>query len=101
MTTTFSPKGPSEAIYYGIDFADLLADAETISSATTGIRALRAEHANVNAMLSGTAVISGSIVKQKVTGGNAGNEYRLGITIVTNAGQTFVESGDIEVVERD
>jgi hypothetical protein len=101
MTTTFSPKDPAEVIFYGIDFSSMLADAETISSATPSIRALLKDDAGTAAMLSGSASIVGKVVTQKEQGGLAGNTYRHGIAVVTSAGQTFVEAGDIAVAERD
>jgi hypothetical protein len=101
MTTTFSVKDPAERIYYGIDFLSVLSTGETISSATPSIRGLVMDDAGSAAMLSGPAIIDGTTVKQMVIGGMAGNAYRLGITVVTSAGQTFIEAGDIAVIERD
>jgi hypothetical protein len=101
MTTTFTAKDPAESIFYGIDFSALLGTGETISSATPAIRGLVMDDAGSAAMLSGPAVIDGAMVKQLVIGGIAGNSYRLGITVVTTAGQVFVEAGDIAVIERD
>ena len=99
--TTFSPKDPAEAIFYGISFAALLNTGETVSSSTVSLRALVREDPATAAMLSGAAILDGSTVKQKIIGGLAGNTYRLGISIVTSAGQTFVESADIAIEERD
>jgi hypothetical protein len=52
-------------------------------------------------MLSGAPSISAGIVKQKIVSGVAGAVYLLGLSIVTSAGQTFVESGALKVLERD
>jgi len=101
MTTIFSQKDPAEAIFYGIDFTALLGAGETISSATPAIRAMVITDSEAAAMLSGSAIIDGGTVKQKIVGGINGNTYRLGFSVVTSAGQTFVEAGDIAVVERD
>jgi hypothetical protein len=101
MTTTFTPKDPAEAIYYGVDFASLLAVGETISSATVSNRALVLTDAGSAAMLSGSPVIAGSVVTQKIIAGLAGNTYRIGFSVVTSVGQTFVEAGDLVVAERD
>lgn len=102
MTTTFAPKDPAEAIYYGIDCDALLGIGETLSSCTASIRlASGSDPGPYAAMLSGAVAIAGSIVKQKVQGGQAGNTYRLGFSIVTSAGQTFVEAADILVREAD
>ena len=101
MTATFSPKDPTEAIYYGIDCAALLGTGETVSSTTPSIRALTFADASEASMLSGAAVIDGSVVKQKIIAGLAGNTYRLGFAVVTSLGQTFVEAADIKVLEVD
>lgn len=101
MTTTFSPKDPAEAIFYGIDFAALLAAGETISSASVTIRVTKGTDATPSAMLSGSAVIDGTTVKHKLTGGVAGAVYQVGISIITSAGQTFVEAAPLQVIERD
>lgn len=101
MTTTFTAKDPGEAIYYGIDFAALLGVGETISSATASMRVTRGTDATPAAMLSGAAIIDGANVKQLIVGGTAGNVYQFGISIITNAGQTFVEAAPLQIIERD
>ena len=101
MSTTFSHKDPSEVIFYGIDFSALLNTAETISSATASMRVLQGTDATPSAMLSGSPSISGGIVKHKIIGGVVGAVYLFGLSVITNAGQTFVESGPIKVLERD
>lgn len=101
MTATFAPKDPAEAVFYGIDFSALLADGETISSATPLLRALTKDDAGTAAMLSGSAVITGAVVTQKIINGLAGNTYRFGISITTSTGQIFIDAGDIAVAERD
>jgi hypothetical protein len=98
---TLSPKDPAEAIYYGIDFAANLGTGETISSATASIRVTSGTDASAAAMLSGAAVIDGSIVKQKLINGVAGCTYQFGLTVVTSAGQTLVEGAPLRVIERD
>lgn len=98
MTTTFTPKDPAEAIFYGIDFSALLEAAETVSSATVSIRATVMEDSNATALLSGNAVIEANIIKQKIVGGLPGNTYRLAVSVVTNLGQTFVEAQDIAII---
>lgn len=101
MTTTFSPKDPSEAIFYGVDFAALLDTVETISSATISIRVTKGTDATPTAMLSGGAVIDGTAVRQKIIGGVVGAVYQLGFSILTNTGQTFVEASPLQIIERD
>ena len=97
----FEHKDPSEAIFYGIDFSNLLGTGETISSATASMRVTQGTDASASSMLSGAPSISAGIVKQKIVSGVAGAVYLLGLSIVTSAGQTFVESGALKVLERD
>lgn len=98
---TFSPKDSGEGIFYGIDFAALLDIGETISSATASVRVLTGTDPAANDMRSGTPVIGGSIVSQKIIGGVPGCIYRIGITILTSAGQTFIEGADLLCEEQD
>lgn len=97
----FSPKDPSEGIFYGHDFTELLASGETISSAAASMRVLAGTDASASSMLSGSPVITGSVVKHKVIGGVAGNSYMFGIAATTSTGQVFIESGTIKVKEKD
>lgn len=101
MTTTFSPKDPSEAIYYGIDFSALLGTGEMVSSATASIRVTAGVDASAAAMLSGSPTLSGGVVSQKLINGVAGCTYLFSISVVTSTGQTFVEAAPLTVRERD
>ena len=65
------------------------------------VRTTKGTDASPAAMLSGSAVIDGSTVKHKIVGGVAGAVYQIGISIITSAGQTFVESAPLQVIERD
>lgn len=95
------PKDPAEAIYYGLDFARLLGDGETLSSATASIRVTSGTDAGAASMLSGSPIISGTIVKQLIINGVAGCTYRVGVLVVTSAGQTFVEAASLRVRDVD
>lgn len=94
---SFSAKVPAEDEYFGFDFTQRLATGETISSASFAIAIAVGADAGVGSMLSGSAVIDVAIVKQLVVDGVAGVTYRLTATVVTSAGQTLVESGDLPV----
>lgn len=100
MKTTFSPKSPAESIFYGIDFAPLLGTAETVTSATTHIRATQGADEAAGSMLDGPCVIAGAVVQQKITGGVAGTAYQFSATVTTSAGQVFVESAPLRVLEK-
>ena len=98
---TFTPKDPAEALFYGIDFSNLLGSGETITSATASMRVVSGTDAAPSAMLSGSPVVNGGIVSHKLTGGVAGVVYLLGLTIYTSAGQTIIEAAPLTVRERD
>jgi hypothetical protein len=101
MNTTFSPKDPSETIYYGVDFNPLLDAGETVSSATASIRVLSGTDATPSAMLSGSVVINAGVVSQLIIGGVVGCVYQFSLSAVTSGGQTFIESAPIRIIDRD
>lgn len=98
--TTFSPKSPAEAIFYGIDFGPLLGTGESVSSASAHIRATQGADEGAAGMLDGAASIAGAVVRQKVRGGVAGVTYQLAATVVTTSGQVFVEAVPLRVLEK-
>ena len=95
----FTAKDPQETVRLGVDFVNLLATGETISTATVAIRT--AAGVTVAAMLSGSPTTDGSIVRQLITGGTAGQSYKLSFTVTTSTGQTLVEGADLRVSQRD
>ena len=101
MTTTFTAKHPTEAIFYGIDFSSLMATGETVSSASVTLRPLTFDDGSSAAMISGSAIITSNVVAQKIIAGLDGNTYRVAFSVVTSAGQTLVETADLEVIDRD
>lgn len=94
---SFSSKVPTEDEYFGFDFAARLATGETISSVTFSIAVVIGVDASAAAMLSGSPVITGAIVKQLVIDGVVDVTYRLTASAVTSAGQTLVESDEVSV----
>lgn len=98
---TYTPKDPTEAIFYGIDFSALLGTGENIAAANSDIRVVSGQDPGSNAMLLGNPVIGGSIVKQLIGGGVAEVVYLFSMSITTSTGQTFVESAQLKVIERD
>jgi hypothetical protein len=101
MTTAFDPKRPTETETFAADFARLLATGETLSTCTCKVvLADDATEADIAAMKSGGATISGTKVLQKVTGGTDGVRYTLIFQAVTSAGQTLDLTRDLPV-QRD
>jgi hypothetical protein len=97
----FSSKDTVERIYYGINFAALLAPGEQISSATTTLRVANGTDPNVALMKSGNPTIQDASVVQLIIDGVLGCTYVLAIEVTTTAGQLFVESGEFKLLNRD
>lgn len=95
----FTDKDPSEVVRLGVDFSNLLATGETISTTAVSIRT--AAGVSQPSMLSGSPTDSSGIVRQLITGGVAGTSYKLSFTITTSTGQTLIEGADLRVTERD
>lgn len=83
--TVVDPKDPGETKDYYIDWTDLLATGETISSDTWVVPTGLTEAA----ALTGT---SGNVSYVGLSGGTAGTTYTLTCTMVTSAGRTFERS---------
>ena len=96
----FTDKDPDETIRLGVDFANLLADGETISTATVSIRTAYGVDTGTD-MLSASETIDGSVIRQLITGGTSGMSYRISFGITTSTGQVLVEGADLRVSERD
>lgn len=96
-----SPKDPVEQIFYSMDFSALLAAGETITSAQAALRVTSGADPAALLMLSGSPAITGGIVSQLIIDGVGGAVYLFSLRIVTSAGQTFIESAPLKVIERD
>lgn len=101
MTTAFDPKRPTEVENFAADFARLLATGETLSSGSCKVvDAGDSTEADIAAMKSGAASVTGTKVVQKITGGTDGKSYTLIFQAVTSAGQTLELTRDLPV-QRD
>lgn len=99
MSTAFDPKRPTETELFAADFARLLGTGETISTCDCDIvLASDSTEADIAAMKTGAASITGTKVVQKVTGGTDGVTYTLIFTAVTSAGQTLQLTRDLPVI---
>ena len=91
-----SPKDPLETVIITFDFSKL---SGTITSAAfTVTRIDGAADSNPSAMLSGSASISGSQVKQKITGGVDGTSYKIYCLVDLADGQRLREEALMQVV---
>jgi hypothetical protein len=93
----FPAKAPSEILTLTFPFLSRLAVGETISSATVSATVYSGTDASPSAILSGGTTISGSEVKQKVTGGVLGVTYLLTCSAVTSTGQNLALSGFLSI----
>jgi len=81
---SFSPKTPAAEEFFGFNFVKQLPAGETISSAEWTITVKQGVDPNPSAMLSGSPVISGTKVTQKIVGCVDGVQYCLTCTATTN-----------------
>lgn len=86
----FTPKRYTENEVFTVDYADDLADGETILSAAWSISTVDGTDPAAASMISGSAQITGSIVCQRITGGVPGVRYAPICTAQTSMGQKLV-----------
>lgn len=73
---TLDPKDPAEVIVLTWDYTAALDATETITGAQTSTALLSgADDAPIDLTLSGSPIIAGGLIKQAVTGGQAGATY--------------------------
>jgi len=94
----FSEKRVGETVTLGFDLVRLLDVGETAQAATFAVAVSRGVDAAAAGMVSGSAIISGSKVRQKIAGGVAGNYYDVQVSVTTSAGNTYIERAALEVV---
>lgn len=97
MQTTWSSKRPTSSEFFTVDFSRQIAVGTTLSSATVTMKVISGTDANPSAMISGSAVISGANVSQKLIGGVDGVRYAATYLAVTSAGETLSFTGDFYV----
>jgi len=97
MSTSFSPKAPGEIVLVGMDFAKLVAAPTNPVVTITWVEG--SADATPQAMLSGSATVAGSVVKQTLIGGVAGAAYKLlfQADAADGSGQRFIESALLRV----
>lgn len=98
----FSPKLAGEVVTCRFEFVSKLSinPAETISTQVVTASVYSGVDASPSAILSGSATLDGTGVKQLITGGVAGTVYLLVCTVTTSQGQTLKISAYL-VIESD
>lgn len=94
----FDPKRASEGKNFPFDFISLLASGETISSQVVTATVWSGVDATPNAIVSGSATVSGTIVTQKIVNGVSGVIYLLKCAITTSASQTLALEGLLAIL---
>ena len=100
MSSRVSIKGKllGETRFETFDFISQLAAAETISSASVTATVYSGVDASPSGIISGSAAISGTQVKQLLTGGVLGVTYNILCAAVTNTGETLDIGGYLTIV---
>ena len=93
-----NPKHPSETLTLTFDFGRDLGTNSLVSAATVCLNALGVSDPTPSAVISGTSLISGTVVSQKVVGGLSGATYELQVTAVDSAGNVLLYSQLLPVV---
>jgi len=88
----YIPKKAGETVTIPFDFLSDLAPTETIATATVTASVYSGVDATPSSIISGSDVISGSEVLQKVTGGVVGVIYGLLCQATTSTGQSLAMS---------
>jgi hypothetical protein len=95
---TIPPMGTTDQINQPFNFISQLAVGETITAATVTSTLYAGTDSNPSAMISGAALISGTIVTQSIIGGLLGNIYLIRCVVTTSAGQSLRLTGYLAIV---
>jgi hypothetical protein len=101
MANSFTYKITGENELFTFNYSQVLDPAETISSASCVAITMNGTDTNPSAILSGSPVISGANVSQRVINGLNENTYRLEMTATTSYGNVYVAIGDLPVYTAD
>ena len=96
--TTIGPKDVSENKVVEFPFVDELGTGESISSASVDISVTSGVDPSPNSMKVGSAVIVGTSVYQRISGGIANVTYHLRATANAITGSVHVVATDLTVV---
>jgi len=94
----FDPKRVEDAELFGMNFARLLPTGDTITSAVVTSTLVEGRGMTGNMIIT-PAVISGTWVRQIVSGGTKGARYHLRFTANTSGGLKLTGVGELQVVD--
>lgn len=89
---TWPSKDPDEAVLYGIDFSERVADGVTVSSATWSL--------SPAGLTASTQTTSGAIAQLKLAGGALGDAYLVNCRATMSDGQILEETARLEILAR-
>ena len=98
MRVSFNAKLTGETVIETFDFTSRLTTAETISTASVTASVYSGTDASPNAIVSGSATISGKTVTQAITAGTLGVTYLLVCTITTSLSQILELAAYLPIV---
>ncbi len=97
-TVVFQSKVVGEEVTLDMNFLSRLAVGETLQTVDRTVVVASGVDANPNAMLSGAATISGSIVRQMIIGGLPGVIYLFIVAVRTSNSQLLFNHGNVAVL---
>lgn len=96
---TWLPIDIGESDYVAFDFAEVLDDAESISTVELSCEVVDGVDATASARLVGDAAVSGSVVRQTVATAVEGVEYLIRCAATTSVGRVLVLAGRLPVLK--
>lgn len=94
------PKQPAETFPIWIDFKNRLPVPEAISGTpTVTSRNLATQVDSTGVVLTGTPVVTGSVVTVRCQAGTSGDNHRVQFRIVTTLSNTYEEELDLKIKE--
>ena len=90
LNNRYEPSHPAgQVLQYGLDFANLLPDGVTLSSATLGQFLNSVPPTSTNDFVLGPVTVTGRRAYAQLSGGVAGNDYRLTWTAYDSLGNVI------------
>lgn len=85
----YTEKDPTETVKYAVDFTNVLASGETLSTSTVSISVDAGTDVSASSMLLSASAVTGALVTQFIGGGVNGATYRLHFLATTSASATY------------